>query len=125
MANPQPRPLSCPCPRAVTPDFGGLLKREYHLEGRFRNAHSRLRAHAESVAFFGGGEKEGECLREREGRVGGARGGAGWACASVKGCRLRGSRSGVAGLSAAPSALLTTHPPYPLQAPRLVLRSTG
>ncbi|GAB4822712.1 hypothetical protein N2152v2_009758 [Parachlorella kessleri] len=45
--------------RAVTPDFSGLLKREYALEGRFRNAHSRLRTHAESVAFFGGGEKEG------------------------------------------------------------------
>jgi ABC-type uncharacterized transport system fused permease/ATPase subunit len=46
--------------RCVTPDFGGLLKREYGLEGAFRAAHSRLRAHAESVAFFGGGAREGE-----------------------------------------------------------------
>lgn len=44
---------------AVTPDFAGLLKKEYQLEGNFRNAHSRLRTHAESVAFFGGGAKEG------------------------------------------------------------------
>lgn len=44
---------------AVTPDFAGLLKKEYQLEGDFRNAHSRLRTHAESVAFFGGGAKEG------------------------------------------------------------------
>ncbi len=44
---------------AVTPDFAGLLKKEYQLEGNFRNAHSRLRTHAESVAFFGGGSKEG------------------------------------------------------------------
>lgn len=48
--------------RAVTPDFAGLLKKEYQLEGNFRNAHSRLRAHAESVAFFGGGWKEGRLV---------------------------------------------------------------
>ncbi|KAL4445411.1 hypothetical protein ABPG77_011236 [Micractinium sp. CCAP 211/92] len=45
--------------RAVTPDFGGLLKKELALEGNFRNAHGRLRTHAESVAFFGGGTREG------------------------------------------------------------------
>ena len=32
---------------------------QYQLEGAFRNVHSRLRTHAESVAFFGGGAKEG------------------------------------------------------------------
>jgi ABC-type uncharacterized transport system fused permease/ATPase subunit len=47
------------CLRAVTPDFGGLLKHEMALEGAFRNAHTRLRTHAESVAFFGGGAREG------------------------------------------------------------------
>lgn len=50
------------CLRAVTPDFGGLLKRQYFLEGAFRNAHSRLRTHAESIAFFGGGTKEGALI---------------------------------------------------------------
>ena len=47
------------CCSAVTPDFGALLKRQYALEGSFRAAHSRLRTHAESIAFFGGGAKEG------------------------------------------------------------------
>jgi hypothetical protein len=42
-------PINClPGCRAVTPDFGGLLKRELFLEGAFRNAHARLRTHAES-----------------------------------------------------------------------------
>lgn len=44
---------------AVTPDFGLLAGVQYRLEGAFRNVHSRLRTHAESVAFFGGGSKEG------------------------------------------------------------------
>ena len=45
--------------RALTPDFGALLKRGHALEGDFRGAHSRLRTHAESIAFFGGGHREG------------------------------------------------------------------
>lgn len=48
--------------QAATPDFAQLLKREYYLEGDFRNAHTRLRTHAESVAFFGGGPKEGQLI---------------------------------------------------------------
>ena len=47
------------CYRAVTPDFGALAERQYWLEGAFRRLHTRLRAHAESVAFFGGGAREG------------------------------------------------------------------
>jgi hypothetical protein len=35
------------------------LAQEYFLEGAFRNVHTRLRTHAESVAFFGGGAREG------------------------------------------------------------------
>jgi ABC-type uncharacterized transport system fused permease/ATPase subunit len=50
------------CLRSVTPDFGRLAKEEYRLEGSFRNAHHRLRSHAESVAFFGGGNREGQQL---------------------------------------------------------------
>ena len=45
--------------RAVTPDFGVLANAQYGLEGAFRNVHTRLRTHAESVAFFGGGAREG------------------------------------------------------------------
>ncbi|CAL8461843.1 g1374 [Coccomyxa elongata] len=47
---------------AVTPDFGGLARKEYFLEGAFRNIHTRLRTHAESVAFFGGGAREGSTI---------------------------------------------------------------
>ncbi|RMZ56621.1 hypothetical protein APUTEX25_002710 [Auxenochlorella protothecoides] len=51
--------------RLLTPDFGALLRREYELEGGFRGAHSRLRTHAESVAFFGGGAREGGAVVAR------------------------------------------------------------
>ncbi|XP_050382977.1 ABC transporter D family member 1 [Argentina anserina] len=44
--------------RAATPEFGDLTSRQQQLEGTFRFMHERLRAHAESVAFFGGGHRE-------------------------------------------------------------------
>ncbi|XVF15175.1 hypothetical protein REPUB_Repub09cG0127800 [Reevesia pubescens] len=44
--------------RTVTPDFGDLASREQQLEGTFRFMHERLRTHAESIAFFGGGARE-------------------------------------------------------------------
>ncbi|XP_010277351.1 PREDICTED: ABC transporter D family member 1 [Nelumbo nucifera] len=44
--------------RSITPDFGDLTSREQELEGTFRFMHTRLRTHAESVAFFGGGSRE-------------------------------------------------------------------
>ncbi|XXG65186.1 hypothetical protein AAC387_Pa05g2954 [Persea americana] len=44
--------------RSVTPEFGDLASREQQNEGTFRFMHSRLRTHAESVAFFGGGARE-------------------------------------------------------------------
>ncbi|KAL6223304.1 hypothetical protein ACLB2K_006691 [Fragaria x ananassa] len=44
--------------RAATPEFGDLTSRQQQLEGTFRFMHERLRAHAESVAFFGGGYRE-------------------------------------------------------------------
>ncbi|XP_039123082.1 ABC transporter D family member 1-like isoform X1 [Dioscorea cayenensis subsp. rotundata] len=44
--------------RSIAPEFGDLASREQHLEGTFRYMHSRLRTHAESVAFFGGGSRE-------------------------------------------------------------------
>ncbi|KAG0570004.1 hypothetical protein KC19_6G131700 [Ceratodon purpureus] len=44
--------------RAITPDFGALTSKEQQLDGSFRYIHSRLRTHAESVAFFGGGSRE-------------------------------------------------------------------
>lgn len=44
--------------RSVTPDFETLTSNEQQLESTFRFMHSRLRTHAESVAFFGGGSRE-------------------------------------------------------------------
>ncbi|XP_066356803.1 ABC transporter D family member 1-like [Miscanthus floridulus] len=44
--------------RAISPDFGHLSGQEQELEGTFRFVHSRLRTHAESIAFFGGGSRE-------------------------------------------------------------------
>lgn len=44
--------------RSITPDFESLTSKEQQLESVFRFMHSRLRSHAESVAFFGGGSRE-------------------------------------------------------------------
>ncbi|KAL5228706.1 hypothetical protein ABZP36_016971 [Zizania latifolia] len=44
--------------RAVSPDFGDLASQEQEHAGTFRFMHSRLRTHAESIAFFGGGSRE-------------------------------------------------------------------
>ena len=51
--------------RALTPDFGGLAASAYAREGAFRAAHARLRSHAESVAFFGGGPREAATIDTR------------------------------------------------------------
>ncbi|CAK7334627.1 unnamed protein product [Dovyalis caffra] len=51
--------------RTVTPDFGDLASREQQLEGIFRFMHERLRTHAESVAFFGGGKREKAMIESR------------------------------------------------------------
>ncbi len=46
----------------MTPDFGAMAERQYFLEGAFRRLHVRLRTHAESIAFFGGGPREGRTV---------------------------------------------------------------
>ncbi|PON35610.1 ATP-binding cassette containing protein [Parasponia andersonii] len=51
--------------RAVTPDFGDLTSQEQQLEGTFRFMHERLRTHAESVAFFGGGAREKDMVESK------------------------------------------------------------
>ena len=48
------------CLRLVTPDFASLMNDQYELEGAFRGSHTRLRTHAESIAFFDGGHREGQ-----------------------------------------------------------------
>ncbi|XP_042419825.1 ABC transporter D family member 1-like isoform X2 [Zingiber officinale] len=44
--------------RGIAPEFGALSSREQQLDGAFRYMHARLRTHAESIAFFGGGSRE-------------------------------------------------------------------
>ncbi|KAL5566353.1 hypothetical protein UlMin_029517 [Ulmus minor] len=55
--------------RAVTPEFGDLASREQQLEGTFRFMHERLRTHAESVAFFGGGAREKAMVESKFGEL--------------------------------------------------------
>ncbi|KAG0470943.1 hypothetical protein HPP92_015489 [Vanilla planifolia] len=40
--------------RNFSPAFGKLMSKEQELEGDYRQLHSRLRTHAESIAFYGG-----------------------------------------------------------------------
>ena len=51
--------------KCVTPDLGRFAAAEFELEGAFRYSHARLGAAAESVAFFGGGPKEGKSIDAR------------------------------------------------------------
>jgi ABC-type uncharacterized transport system fused permease/ATPase subunit len=60
--------------RAITPNLGALTSKEQALEGAFRFLHSRLRTHAESVAFFGGGDREKSMVQVRDGTCRGRRG---------------------------------------------------
>ncbi|KAF3444221.1 hypothetical protein FNV43_RR13911 [Rhamnella rubrinervis] len=55
--------------RSVTPEFGDLASREQQLEGTFRFMHERLRTHAESVAFFGGGAREKAMVESKFGEL--------------------------------------------------------
>ncbi|KAK7399543.1 hypothetical protein VNO78_10728 [Psophocarpus tetragonolobus] len=44
--------------RNFSPAFGKLMSREQELEGDYRQLHSRLRTHSESIAFYGGERRE-------------------------------------------------------------------
>lgn len=44
--------------RNFSPAFGKLMSTEQQLEGEYRQLHSRLRTHAESIAFYGGETRE-------------------------------------------------------------------
>lgn len=51
--------------RNFSPAFGKLMSKEQQLEGDYRQLHSRLRTHAESVAFYGGENREASHIRQR------------------------------------------------------------
>ena len=44
--------------RLSLPNFQRMVAREAEANGRYRAVHSRVRAHCESIAFFGGDERE-------------------------------------------------------------------
>lgn len=50
--------------RMITPDFGRLINRMQHLQGRFRFVHTRVRTHGESIAFFGGDSCEANIVQQ-------------------------------------------------------------
>lgn len=49
----------------LAPNFGKLVKKQASLEGEYRQLQSRLRGNAESVAFYGGIDKEGRLIRNK------------------------------------------------------------
>ena len=49
--------------RIIMPDFKGMTAEKNKADGRLRYALSSVRTHSESIAFFGGGEREQDCVR--------------------------------------------------------------
>ncbi|XP_061336567.1 ABC transporter D family member 1 [Gastrolobium bilobum] len=48
-----------------SPSFGKLMSREQQLEGEYRQLHSRLRTHSESIAFYGGERTEEAYIQQK------------------------------------------------------------
>lgn len=51
--------------RNFSPAFGKLMSKEQQLEGEYRQLHSRLRTHAESVAYYGGEDREASHIQHK------------------------------------------------------------
>ncbi|KAG6481922.1 hypothetical protein ZIOFF_058546 [Zingiber officinale] len=51
--------------RVFSPDFRNLMSMEQQLEGNYRQLHSRLRTHVESIAFYGGETREASYINEK------------------------------------------------------------
>eukprot|EP01018_Ginkgo_biloba_P022593 Gb_29022 [translate_table: standard] len=50
---------------SLSPPFGKLMSKEQQLEGDYRQLHARLRTHAESIAFYGGQDREASFVQWR------------------------------------------------------------
>ncbi|XP_038994853.1 ABC transporter D family member 1-like isoform X1 [Hibiscus syriacus] len=48
-----------------SPAFGKLMSKEQQLEGEYRQLHSRLRVHSESIAFYGGEFREQSYIQQK------------------------------------------------------------
>lgn len=55
--------------RTISPPFGKYVAVEQALEGDFRYSHSRVIAHAEEIAFYGGGDREKEIVNNSFQRI--------------------------------------------------------
>ncbi|KAL0739611.1 hypothetical protein Bca4012_015821 [Brassica carinata] len=51
--------------RTFSPSFGKLMSKEQQLEGEYRQLHSRLRTHSESIAFYGGETREESHIQQK------------------------------------------------------------
>ncbi|CAL0327953.1 unnamed protein product [Lupinus luteus] len=51
--------------RNFSPSFGKLMSREQQLEGEYRQLHSRLRTHSESIAYYGGEGREESHIQQK------------------------------------------------------------
>jgi ABC-type uncharacterized transport system fused permease/ATPase subunit len=49
----------------LSPPFGRLMSTEQQLEGEYRQLHSRIRTHSESIAFYGGQVREASIIKQR------------------------------------------------------------
>lgn len=50
---------------SLSPPFGKLMAEEQQLEGEYRQLQSRVRTHSESIAFYGGQDREGSLVTQR------------------------------------------------------------
>ncbi|KAK7281010.1 hypothetical protein RIF29_08638 [Crotalaria pallida] len=51
--------------RNFSPSFGKLMSREQQLEGEYRQLHSRLRTHSESIAYYSGERREESHIQQK------------------------------------------------------------
>jgi ABC-type uncharacterized transport system fused permease/ATPase subunit len=51
--------------QALSPPFGKLMSTEQQLEGEYRQLHARLRTHSESIAFYGGQDREASIITQQ------------------------------------------------------------